>query len=95
MEKNKVFPVTNVRKNLYALVKACGDCASTFVITSEGRAVARLVGEQEYESLMETLEVLSDKKQVERLVSALKHVKQGKLHSHEDVFGHPQPKRKS
>lgn len=92
MEKNKVLPVTDARKKLYALIKACDDRAWTFVITSEGRAVARLVGEQEYESLMETLEVLSDKKQVERLMNALKHVQKGKLYSHEDVFGHRQPK---
>lgn len=92
MEKNKVLPVTDARKKLYALIKACDDRAWTFVITSEGRAVARLVGEQEYESLMETLEVLSDKKQVERLTNALKHVQKGKLYSHEDVFGHRQPK---
>ena len=92
MEKNKVLPITHVRRNLYALIQACDDRARTFVITSDGRAVARLMGEQEYESLVETLEVLSDKKQVERLVSALKHVQQGKLYSHEDVFGHSQPK---
>ena len=91
MEKNKVLPVTDARKKLYALIKACDNRALTFVITSEGRAMARLVGELEYESLIETLEVLSDKKQVERLAKALKHVQQGKLYSHEDVFGHPQP----
>lgn len=86
------MPVTDVRKKLYALIKACDDRALSFVITSEGRAVARLIGEQEYESLMETLEVLSDKKQVERLTSALKQVQAGRLYSHKDVFGHDQPK---
>ena len=93
MDKNKILPATDARKKLYALIKACKDRAHTFIITSDGRAAARLIGEQEYESLMETLEVLSDKKQVERLTSALKHVSQGKLHSHEDVFGRPQPKK--
>ncbi|GEM_PF-560297 len=92
MEKNKVLPVTDARKKLYTLIKACDDRAWSFVITAGGRAVARLIGEQEYESLLETLEVLSDKKQVERLASALKHVQKGKLYSHEDVFGHSQPK---
>lgn len=92
MEKNKTLPVTDARKKLYALIKACDDRARTFVITSDGRAVARLMGEQEYESLIETLEVLSDKKQVERLTKALKHAQAGKLYSHQDVFGRPQPK---
>ena len=93
MDKDKIMPVTDARKKLYALIKACDSQAQSFVITSEGRAVARLVGEEEYESLMVTLEVLSDKKQVERLTSALKHAQKGKLYSHEDVFGHPQPKK--
>ena len=92
MDKKNILPVTDARKKLYALVKACGGRAGSFVITSEGRAVARLMGEQEYESMMETLEILSDKKQVERLSQALKHAGGKKLHTHEDVFGHAQPK---
>ena len=92
MEKNKVLPVTDARKKLYALIKACDNRAQTFIITSEGHPVARLLGEQEYESIMETLEILSDKKQVERLTNALKHVAGGKLYSHEDVFGRRQSK---
>lgn len=87
MEPNHVLPVTEARKKLYALIKACGNEALSFVLTSEGRSVARLMGEKEYESLMETLEVLSDRAQVDRLVKALKHVKAGKLYSHQDVFG--------
>ena len=92
MEKDKVMPVTDVRKKLYALIKACDDRALSLIITSEGRAVARLMGESEYESLIETLEILSDKRQVASLARALKHVKEGKLYSHEEVFGHRQPK---
>lgn len=93
MKTNKILSVTDARKNLYSLVKACDGLARSFVLTSEGRAVARLMGEQEYESMVETMEVLSDKKQVERLMTALKNVQQGRLYSHEDVFGHSQSKK--
>lgn len=91
MEKENVLPVTDARKELYALVKDCQSRSLTFILTSKGRPVARLLSEEEYESLMETLEVLSDKRQIERLTSALKNVQQGKLYSHEEVFGHRQP----
>ena len=93
MKTNKILSVTDARKIFYTLIKACDGLARSFVLTSEGRTVARLMGEQEYESMMETMEVLSDKKQVERLMVALKNVQQGKLYSHEDVFGHAQPKK--
>ena len=92
MDKNNTLPVTDARKELYSLVKACKSRSLSFVLTAKGRAVARLMSEEEYGSLMETLEILSDKKQVERLASALKHVQKGKFYSHEDVFGHKQPK---
>ena len=94
MDKANTLPVTDARKELYSLIEACKSRSVTFVLTSKGRPVARLLSENEYESLMETLEVLSDKKQLQRLVSALKHVQQGKLYSHEEVFGHRQPRFK-
>lgn len=92
MDRDKVLPVTDARKELYKLVKACQLRSLTYVITSDGKAIARLLSEAEYESLRETLEVLSDKTQIKRLTRALKHVEQGKLFSHEAVFGHPQDK---
>lgn len=93
MDKDKILPVTDARRQLYRMIKACESRSAIFVLTSKGRAVARLIGEEEYESLMETMEVLSDKKQVKRLTSALRHAAAGKLHPYEEVFGHPQPKR--
>ena len=92
MDHAKILPVTHVRKELYSLIKACQSQTAMFVLTSKGKAVARLLSEEEYESIMETLEVLSDKKQVERLASALKHAGSGKLYTHEEVFGHSQHK---
>ena len=94
MDKGNILPVTDARKELYSLIEACKSRSLTFVLTSKGRPVARLLSENEYESIMETMEVLSDKKQLQRLVSALKHVQKGELHSHEKVFGHRQPRLK-
>lgn len=44
-----------------------------------------------YESLLETLEILNDRKQLDRIQSALKSLKKNKVLSHKDIFGHPQP----
>jgi hypothetical protein len=52
---------------------------------------ATLVPQEKYESILETLEILGDRKQVSRIESALKNIQKGKWFSHNDVFGHPQP----
>lgn len=49
------------------------------------------IPKDDYESLLETLEILSDKNQLDRIQTALQSVKKGKILSHKDIFGHPQP----
>ena len=46
---------------------------------------------KEAESLRETIEILGDPVQLKRIASALEHLRRGKLLTHADVFGHPQP----
>lgn len=50
-----------------------------------------LIPKDDYDSLLETLEILSDKNQLDRIQSALQNINKGKVLSHKDVFGHPQP----
>ncbi len=49
------------------------------------------IPKDDYESLLETLEILNDRKQLDRIQSALKNTKKSKVLSHKDIFGHPQP----
>lgn len=49
------------------------------------------IPKDDYESLLETLEILNDRKQLDRIQSALKNIKKGRVLSHKDIFGHPQP----
>ncbi|GEM_PF-2383021 len=44
---------------------------------------------EEYESLMETLDVLSDEDTVKAIQKGLKDIKAGRVYTHEEVFGHP------
>ena len=46
----------------------------------------------EYESLMETLEVFSDEETVQAIREGEEDIKAGRLYTHEEVFGHPLPK---
>ena len=48
------------------------------------------IPKHDYESLLETLEILNDRKQLDRIQSALNSLKKGRVLSHKDIFGHPQ-----
>lgn len=41
---------------------------------------------EDYEALIETLEILGNRKILSRIQSALKHIHQGKIYSHQQVF---------
>ena len=49
------------------------------------------IPKEDYNSLLESLEILNDKEQLNRIQSALQSVKKGEVLSHKDVFGHSQP----
>ncbi|MEW6557006.1 MAG: hypothetical protein AB1349_06595 [Elusimicrobiota bacterium] len=47
-----------------------------------------LISQQEYDSMVETLEILSDKKILSRIESAVQNIRKGKIFSHKQVFRH-------
>jgi antitoxin YefM len=53
-------PLTEVRDRLSEIVDDVEAGASAWVITKHGRPVAVILSHEEYESLIETLNVLSD-----------------------------------
>ncbi len=65
-----MLSATTVKKDLASLLENIQKLGDEYVITIEGKAVARLVSNEEYESLKETLEILSDPK-------AMKGIKEG------------------
>jgi len=55
-------------------------------ISQRGKVEGVLISIAEYESLIETLEILSDREFMKSLESGLRDEKAGRLFSHEDVF---------
>ncbi len=49
------------------------------------------IPKKDYDSLLETLDILSDRNQLGRIQAALESVKKGNILSHKDILGHPQP----
>jgi prevent-host-death family protein len=53
-------PLTEVRDRLSEIVDQVAATADVFTITKHGRPMAVVVGHDEYESLIETLNILAD-----------------------------------
>jgi len=47
-----------------------------------------VIPQDNYDSLVETLEVLSDRKILDRIESAIANIRKGRTFSHKEVFGH-------
>lgn len=53
-------PLTEVRDNLSEIIESVAASGEEWIITKHGRPVAVILGIDEYESLIETVNVLSD-----------------------------------
>ncbi len=82
----EILPVTQVKKELMQLLKRLQKQGGTVAITKDGSAAGILMGLEDYEGLMETLEILQDRSLMKSLTKALREHRQGKYHSHREVF---------
>ena len=58
----------------------------SFAITQRGKIEGVLLSIEEYESLVETLEILSDRELVKSIERGMKDVEAGKVYPYNDVF---------
>ena len=84
----KIVGVKEAHQQLTKLIRAAED-GQQVVITREGHPVAVLLGTDEYNSLMATLEEMADPEALRALREAQADAKAGRLYSYEEVFGHP------
>lgn len=85
-EFDKILPVTKVKKELLSHVKNMEKRSESIAITRNGHAVAVLLGLDDYEGLLETIEIMSDKKLLATLRKSRKEAETGKLIPHEKVW---------
>ncbi|MGH9363138.1 MAG: type II toxin-antitoxin system Phd/YefM family antitoxin [Thermoanaerobaculia bacterium] len=83
----ETLPVSELEPRLSELIERLRAGAERFVITREGKAEAVLLGAEEFEGLLETLDILSDGDLVRRLVEAEDELAAGGGRSLEDVRG--------
>jgi antitoxin YefM len=86
----KTISLKEARAKFSELVERANRLSERFVITKNGAPKAVMMSAEEFESWIETLELMSNPKAVKALEQGLREAKAGKFHSFKDVFGEDQ-----
>jgi prevent-host-death family protein len=81
----RVVPVRELRSRLSEVLSAVADRRDHVLVTRNGRPAAALVPIDEYESLEETAEVLSDPQAIEAIDAGLAELESGETVTLEDL----------
>ena len=82
----KILPVTKVKRELLDILKAMEEDYSTVTVTRNGEPVGVIMTPDRYESLLETIEILSDKNILRSLKASQKDFKSGRVYTHKEVW---------
>jgi len=74
-----------LRPELPAIIKDIDTKLDRYIVTKRGRPVAVMMSPDDYDGLLETIEILSDKETAKRIRKAKKEIKEGKTISMEDL----------
>jgi antitoxin YefM len=81
----RTIPLSDREPRLSDLADRANELLERFILTREGEARAVLLAAQDYDGLLETLEILSDSELVQRLVRAEAELAHGGGHSLDEV----------
>jgi len=87
----KIVTVTEARKELYSLVRKSVESYQQVTISSRYGS-AKLISKDEYDSLLETLELLSDPTMLKGIQEAEQDITNGQTFTIEEVFGNAKKK---
>ena len=83
---SEIRSATEVKRHFLALLKQLGREHGAITITRNGVAAGVLMSVDEYESLMETLEILADAKVMRALAAARVRIQRRRALTHEQVW---------
>ena len=81
----KTIPITEGRKKLFKIVEEIQKPDTYYTFTVDGKPQVVLMSKDEFDSIMETMEILSDPEIVKDLKKADEDFKKGKYSSWEEV----------
>jgi len=81
------IPITKAKSKLLDIIRKIEISDDTVAITKNGVPEAVLLSMNKFESLVETLEVLSDEKAMKSIRKSIKEAREGKWLDFNEVFG--------
>jgi len=84
---DQYISVTDAKNRLLDLIRQLKNRHEVLAITRDGIPAAVLLSMEQYEGLIETIEVLTDQKAMRSLSRSLKQAQAGQWVSDESVFG--------
>ncbi len=78
IRETKELTTVDARRKLTKLPEELGAEAATVAVTRRGKPVLAIMTWEDYQAILETLEILSDDESVEQLRRSIKEVKEGK-----------------
>ena len=85
-ELQKILPVTKVKRELLDILRAMEEEYATVTMTRNGEPVGVMMTPDRYASLLETIEILSDKSILRSLKASQKDFDSGKVSTHKEVW---------
>ena len=82
----QILPVTKVKRELLDILKRMEEDEATIALTRNGEPVGVIMTLSRYESLMETIEILSDRTILESLKKSEKDFEDDKVFTDEEVW---------
>ena len=83
---SETIPASQAKTHFSKLMKRVREQHESFVISQRGKIEGVLLSIEEYESLLETLEILSDRELMKNIDKGLIDEKSAKLYSFEELF---------
>ena len=80
------IPVTKAKSQFLEIIRKIENSDETVAITKNGVPEAVMISMKKYEGLLETLEILSDKKAMKSLRKSIKEAQDGKWIDSDEVF---------
>ena len=80
-----MITLKELRPELPEVIKDIDGKLGRYIVTKRGKPVAVMLSPDDYEGLLETIEILSDKETAKRIKIAKKEIKEGKTVSLEEL----------
>ena len=81
------LPLSEAKTHLARLLSRVEEVGEQFVITRSGRPAGVLMSVEEYEGLLETLEILADAGLMKQIQRGIEDLEAGRTVGHDEVWG--------